>query len=123
MYTIRKCVVEHPFGTIKRSLGYTYFLRRGLSAVKTEAALISLAYDLKRLVNISNLKEITKKLREYSLRFHCIFYIFFHFFKKNIKLFSCQKNIYVLKIYLSILWQPYCLFFYFIGQTLSLLSQ
>ena len=96
IYTIRKCVVEHPFGTIKRSLGYTYFLRRGLSAVKTEAALISLAYDLKRLVNISNLKEITKKLREYSLHFHYIFYIFFHFLKKNIKLFSCQKNIYVL---------------------------
>ena len=88
MYTIRKCVVEHPFGTIKRSLGYTYFLRRGLSAVKTEAALISLAYDLKRLVNISNLKEITKKLREYSLHFHYIFYIFFHFLKKNINLFS-----------------------------------
>ena len=96
MYTLRKCVVEHPFGTIKRSMGYTYFLRRGLSAVKTEAALICLAYDLKRLVNISNLKEITKKLREYSLRFHYIFYIFFHFFKKNINLFSYQKNIYVL---------------------------
>ena len=104
MYTIRKCVVEHPFGTIKRSLGYTYFLRRGLSAVKTEAALISLAYDLKRLVNISNLKEITKKLRE----------------KKEHKFIFILENIYVLKIYLSILWQPYCLFFYFIGQSVSL---
>ena len=79
MYTLRKCVVEHPFGTIKRSLGYTYFLRRGLKAVRTEAALICLAYDIKRLANISKVKEIIKKLEEFSLRFYFFITSFFHF--------------------------------------------
>lgn len=65
MYTLRKCVVEHPFGTIKRSLGYTYFLRKGLESVNVEAALICLAYDFKRLINISNIYDIQKKMEEF----------------------------------------------------------
>lgn len=28
----RKSLVEHPFGTIKRSLGFTYFLTQGLES-------------------------------------------------------------------------------------------
>ncbi|EDS06770.1 hypothetical protein CLOSCI_02052 [[Clostridium] scindens ATCC 35704] len=27
VYKQRRCIVEHPFGTIKRSLGYSFFLR------------------------------------------------------------------------------------------------
>lgn len=88
MYSLRKCVVEHPFGTIKRSLGYTYFLRRGLKAVRTEAALIAMAYNLKRLANISNIQEIVKKFRDYSLCFYYFFTIFFQFHKKIINSFS-----------------------------------
>jgi len=37
-YKKRRCIVEHPFGTIKRTLGYTYFLRKGLVSVNAEAA-------------------------------------------------------------------------------------
>ena len=88
MYSLRKCVVEHPFGTIKRSLGYTYFLRKGLRAVKTEAALICLAYNIKRLVNISNTDSLKTKLRDFSLRFITLFYhflLFFPFSQKNHK--------------------------------------
>lgn len=69
MYTLRKCVVEHPFGTIKRSLGYTYFLRRGLESVRTEATLICLAYDFKRLGNIAKIPDIMVKMKEYFLHF------------------------------------------------------
>lgn len=86
MYTLRKCVVEHPFGTIKRSLGYTYFLRKGLSAVRTEAALICLAYDIKRLTNISNVNEIIHKLEDFFLRFIYFFTYFFNYFQKIISL-------------------------------------
>lgn len=88
MYTIRKCVVEHPFGTIKRSLGYTYFLHRGLKAVRTEAALIAMAYNLIRLSNISKVKEIVKLFRDYSRRFYYFFTIFFQFYKKIINSYS-----------------------------------
>ncbi len=54
----RKAIIEHCFGTIKRSLGYDYFLCRGMSNVATEVNLTVLAYNLKRacnLVGVSNL--------------------------------------------------------------------
>jgi transposase len=49
---LRKALCEHPFGTIKRSLGYTYFLLKGLTKVRTEWSLITLAYNLKRVLNL-----------------------------------------------------------------------
>ena len=48
----RKCLVEHPFGTVKRALGFTYFLTRGTENVRTETLLHFLAYNMKRLINI-----------------------------------------------------------------------
>ncbi|WP_233476195.1 transposase [Paenibacillus sonchi] len=40
IYKQRGHIVEHPFGTIKRHWGYTYFLTRGLASVGTETNLI-----------------------------------------------------------------------------------
>ena len=88
MYTLRKCTVEHPFGTIKRSLGYTYFLRRGLKAVNTEAALIAMTYNIKRLVNISKIDKIIKKMEDFFLCLYDIFPSFFQFYKKIINSYS-----------------------------------
>ena len=48
----RKELAEHPFGTLKRSLGYTYFLVKGLEKVTAEFNLMCLAYNFKRVVNI-----------------------------------------------------------------------
>ena len=48
----RKEIVEHPFGTLKRSLGYTYFLLKGMEKVTAEFNLMCLAYNLKRVFNI-----------------------------------------------------------------------
>lgn len=48
----RKAIIEHCFGTIKRSLGYDYFLTRGKRNVSTEVNLTVLAYNLKRLCNL-----------------------------------------------------------------------
>jgi transposase len=50
---LRKCLVEHPFGTIKRAMNQGYFLMRGLSKVGAETSLTILAYNLKRVMNIS----------------------------------------------------------------------
>jgi len=52
LYKKRQMIVEHPFGTIKRALGYTYFLTRGNANVKNESYLHCLTYNLKRAVNI-----------------------------------------------------------------------
>jgi transposase len=54
----RKAIIEHCFGTIKRSLGYDYFLCRGMRQVTTEINLTVLAYNLKRACNLVGVKNL-----------------------------------------------------------------
>ena len=49
VYRLRQQLCEHPFGTIKRTMNFRQFLMRGKPNVAAEAALIFLAYNLKRL--------------------------------------------------------------------------
>lgn len=58
----RQMIVEHPFGTIKRGFGMTYFLTKSLKSVKTEVSLAFLAYNMKRAINILGIKEIIRRL-------------------------------------------------------------
>jgi len=58
----RKALVEHPFGTLKRWFGYTYFLVKGLEMVRAEWTLMTLAYNLKRVLNIVSLDQLMKAL-------------------------------------------------------------
>lgn len=62
MMKIRKSTVEHPFGTLKQWLGTTHFLTRGLSGVSAEMALNTLAYNLKRVMNIIGVPDLTRLL-------------------------------------------------------------
>ena len=48
----RMCLSEHPFGTIKRAMGSTYFLLRGKEKVEGEFALLCLGYNLERAKNL-----------------------------------------------------------------------
>ena len=48
----RGSIVEHPFGTIKRNLGWDHFLVRGKEKVSGENALIMFTYNFKRLLNL-----------------------------------------------------------------------
>ena len=48
----RMCLSEHPFGTIKRAMGATYFHLRGLDKVEGELALLSLGYNIERAKNL-----------------------------------------------------------------------
>jgi hypothetical protein len=45
--------VEHPFGTIKAVWGYKQFLCRTKPKVTAETALAYLAYNMRRMFNIS----------------------------------------------------------------------
>lgn len=54
----RKAIIEHCFGTIKRSFGYDYFLCRGKRAVSTEVNLTVLAYNLKRACNLVGVQNL-----------------------------------------------------------------
>ncbi len=64
----RKALVEHPFGTIKRWFGYTHFLVKGLDQVRGEWTLITLSYNLKRVLNLVSFEQLMEALRERSLR-------------------------------------------------------
>ena len=49
---LRKCTSEHPFGTVKRAMGFDHFLLRGKEKTTAEAALAFLGYNLKRAMNL-----------------------------------------------------------------------
>jgi hypothetical protein len=49
---LRSSIVEHPFGTIKRTLGWDHFLVRTKKKVLGENALIMFTYNFKRLLNL-----------------------------------------------------------------------
>jgi len=59
----RKEIVEHPFGTLKRSLGYTYFLVKGFKKVKAEFSLMCLTYNLKRVFNTVGFQSLIEAIR------------------------------------------------------------
>jgi len=53
---LRKQLVEHPFGSIKFWNDQRHFLMRGLEKVRAEFSLSTLAYDIKRAMNIVGVK-------------------------------------------------------------------
>ena len=46
----RKCIVEHPFGTIKRDMNQGRFLTKGLESVRGEFMFTALAYNIKKSI-------------------------------------------------------------------------
>lgn len=48
----RKCLSEHPFGTIKRYMNGDHFLLKGLRKVKAEIFLTAIGYNFKRLISL-----------------------------------------------------------------------
>ena len=59
---LRKQLVEHPFGTIKFWNDQRHFLMKGLEKVRAEFSLSTLAYDLKRALNIVGAKGLMAAL-------------------------------------------------------------
>jgi transposase len=61
-FKLRKTLAEHPFGTIKRWFGYTHFLLKGLGKVQCEWSLTTLAYNLKRVLNLVSFEKLMAAL-------------------------------------------------------------
>jgi transposase len=61
-FALRKTLAEHPFGTIKRAMGYSHFLLKGLEKVRAEWTLITLAYNFKRVLNLVSLQKFLAAL-------------------------------------------------------------
>ncbi len=49
---LRRTIVEHPFGTIKRAFNQGYLLLKGFRKVKGEVGFTMLAYNMRRAINI-----------------------------------------------------------------------
>ena len=59
----RRETAEHPFGTIKSWMGATHFQTKTLKRVRTEMALHVLAYNLKRVMNITGIDPLIAAMR------------------------------------------------------------
>lgn len=62
----RMCLSEHPFGTIKRAMGFSYLLLRGLRKVTGEFALMCLGYNIKRAKNLLGYEKMMELMVEGS---------------------------------------------------------
>jgi len=62
----RKCVVEHPFGTMKYLMGQIPILLRGKEKVQVEMDLYSTAYNLIRLKNVELVPILLAKLEKWK---------------------------------------------------------
>jgi transposase len=56
----RSSLIEHVFGTIKRAMGHTYFLTKGKEKVSTEASLMVLGYNFKRVATILGVERMMR---------------------------------------------------------------
>ena len=63
MTRTRRNTVEHPFGTIKHAMNQGHFLLKGLRQVRAEFSLSTLAYNLRRVMNIVGVRALVEALR------------------------------------------------------------
>jgi len=87
----RKELVEHPFGTMKHWMDQDYFLMRGFDKVTGEMSLTALCYNIKRVLNIVDFKELMASLHSMKANISntsvCSFYLNFilSIFSKNLQ--------------------------------------
>jgi transposase len=60
---LRRCTVEHVFGTVKSWMGSGHFTMKGLAHVSTEISLHVLAYNMRRVMAILGIADMLKSLR------------------------------------------------------------
>jgi transposase len=69
LYRRRQELVEHIFGTIKRSLGYTYTLLKGKKKITGEFSLIFLAYNFIRTKNILGFDKMLHAINNWTPKY------------------------------------------------------
>jgi transposase len=69
IYKRRQQKVELVFGHLRRNLGVQSFLLRGLEGVKAEVALLSICFNVRRMLSILGQEDMVSKLK--ALRFQC----------------------------------------------------
>jgi hypothetical protein len=63
---LRRSTVEHPFATLKyRIFGHPRFLLRGLGGAQAEISLATMAYNLKRMINVLGGESLSRAVAAY----------------------------------------------------------
>jgi len=95
IYKQRQMIVEHPFGTVKRAFGYTYFLQRGNENVKCESYMHFFTYNLKRVINIMGITPLidaikTRMMKENQGKYSIFSPLFFYLelYSQKVKSFA-----------------------------------
>lgn len=58
----RKCLSEHPFGTIKLTMNGGWMLLKGKAKVEAEMALLCIGYNLRRAISILGVQKMVKAM-------------------------------------------------------------
>lgn len=66
LYKKRQQIIEHPYGTIKRSWGYSYTLLKGIKKVNGEMAIIFTMYNFRRAITILGITAMLDKLKKWN---------------------------------------------------------
>jgi hypothetical protein len=66
LYKLRQQIVEHPFGTIKRTMNGGYYLLRSIEKVKTETSLLLLGYNIKRTIGYMGFEKMMELMGEWE---------------------------------------------------------
>jgi len=61
---LRRMLVEHPFGTMKRAFNQGYLLLKGLRKVKGEVGFTMLAYNIRRVLNALGVSVLIALMKE-----------------------------------------------------------
>jgi len=70
IYKQRKCIVEHPFGTLKRQWGFNYILtKKGKKRASADVGLMFIAYNFRRIINIIGENVLKQYLAALALLF------------------------------------------------------
>jgi transposase len=73
IYKQRQCIVEHPYGILKRQWGFYYIMtKKGKQRASADVGLMFVAYNLRRLFNIIDKNEFKKYLENLVLYFFAI---------------------------------------------------
>ena len=77
-YKLRRAIIEHPFGTLKRQWGFTFTLMRGKKNVMSEAFILMIIYNLERCLSIMGENDFRDKMRSHYSLFLYFYTPFFH---------------------------------------------
>ena len=71
-YKRRQAIVEHPYGTVKRSWGFYYTLLKGKEKVNGEYSLVFLAYNIRRAITILGVSDLIERVKRLFYRFFAL---------------------------------------------------